>query len=29
VTLAWLSVDARTGGVLADLPDLDCPKVRY
>jgi len=27
VTLSWLSVDARTGGVLADLPDLDCPKV--
>jgi hypothetical protein len=27
VTLSWLSVDAKTGGVLADLPDLDCPKV--
>jgi len=27
MTLTWLSVDARTGGVLADLPDLDCPKV--
>jgi len=27
VSLTWLSVDARTGGVLADLPDLDCPKV--
>ena len=27
MTLSWLSVDARTGGVLADLPDLDCPKV--
>jgi len=27
VTLAWLSVDAKTGGILADLPDLDCPKV--
>ena len=27
MTLSWLSVDARTGGVLADLPDLDVPKV--
>jgi hypothetical protein len=27
MTLSWLSVDAKTGGVLADLPDLDCPKV--
>jgi len=27
MTLTWLSVDARTGGVLADLPDLDVPKV--
>ena len=27
MTLAWLSVDARSGGVLADLPDLDVPKV--
>jgi len=27
MTLSWLSVDAKTGGVLADLPDLDVPKV--
>ena len=27
MTLAWISVDAKTGGVLADLPDLDVPKV--
>jgi len=27
MSLSWLSVDAKTGGVLADLPDLDCPKV--
>jgi len=27
MTLTWLAVDARTGGVLADLPDLDVPKV--
>ncbi len=27
MTLSWVSVDARTGGVLADLPDLDVPKV--
>ena len=27
VTLSWLSVDAKTGVILADLPDLDVPKV--
>lgn len=27
MTLAWLSVNARDGVILADLPDLDVPKV--